>query len=307
MKKTLLVLIALLLCSSVLVGCSCQHEWLEATCTTPKTCSACGETEGEVVAHTWSDATCVAPKTCTTCGAADGEALAHTWSDATCAAPKTCTTCGAAEGEALAHTWAGTATYQTPDTCTVCGTEGEPLTSYFAANSLSANVETDTEYNYVTCGYTDETVETIGKFTATNYRIFASDDKHKAKDGFEYRAMDITIDFTGEDVYNYGTLTVCTRADYYTDTTLAEAGDKKETFTVNHQGTEYSDCTAVFENAGFSYEESIDGMRFHAECVFQVPTGYDGVVLAFYNGTIDIDGMHLHEVEDANMLLVRLA
>jgi DNA-directed RNA polymerase subunit RPC12/RpoP len=29
----------------------CEHKWLDATCTTPKTCSLCGKTEGEALGH----------------------------------------------------------------------------------------------------------------------------------------------------------------------------------------------------------------------------------------------------------------
>lgn len=29
----------------------CEHEWLDATCTTPKTCNLCGKTEGEALRH----------------------------------------------------------------------------------------------------------------------------------------------------------------------------------------------------------------------------------------------------------------
>jgi hypothetical protein len=29
----------------------CEHDWIDATCTTPKTCSLCGKTEGEALGH----------------------------------------------------------------------------------------------------------------------------------------------------------------------------------------------------------------------------------------------------------------
>ena len=41
-----------------LAGCGHEHVWVEATCSTPKTCSECGETEGEVADHKWVEATC---------------------------------------------------------------------------------------------------------------------------------------------------------------------------------------------------------------------------------------------------------
>ena len=101
MKKKLIVLALALCCLLVLSGCCFHSEWYAATCTTPKTCVKCGETEGEALGHTWTDATCTAPKTCTACNLTEGEALGHTWVDATTEAPKTCITCSATEGERI--------------------------------------------------------------------------------------------------------------------------------------------------------------------------------------------------------------
>lgn len=41
------VLVLLILLSLLLTGCSCKHEWRDATTETPKTCSICQKTEGE--------------------------------------------------------------------------------------------------------------------------------------------------------------------------------------------------------------------------------------------------------------------
>jgi len=95
-------LISLILASvivlSLFTACGCKHEWTEATCTTPKTCSLCDATEGEAPGHKWLDATCTAPKTCKNCDATDGEALGHDWAEATTEAPTTCTRCKVTEG-----------------------------------------------------------------------------------------------------------------------------------------------------------------------------------------------------------------
>lgn len=56
---------------------TCSHSWQEATCTTPKTCSKCGATEGSAAGHSWKDATCTAPKTCAKCDATEGSAVGH--------------------------------------------------------------------------------------------------------------------------------------------------------------------------------------------------------------------------------------
>lgn len=58
-----------------------EHNWTAANCTTAKTCSICGKTEGSALGHDWADATCTAPKTCkrTGCTATDGSPLGHEW------------------------------------------------------------------------------------------------------------------------------------------------------------------------------------------------------------------------------------
>lgn len=104
MKKLIAVVILVILCVSVLSGCGCEHDWKEATCTEAKSCSLCGETEGEPAGHGWNEATCTEPKTCSACSLTEGEALGHSWVDATYEAPKTCSVCGLTEGDPLEDT-----------------------------------------------------------------------------------------------------------------------------------------------------------------------------------------------------------
>ena len=54
---------------------TCNHEFIEATCETPKTCTKCGETEGVALGHIWKEATSQTPKTCTRCGVTEGDPL----------------------------------------------------------------------------------------------------------------------------------------------------------------------------------------------------------------------------------------
>ena len=107
------------------------HSWVDATCTTPKTCSTCGATEGTALGHTEEVIPAVAP-TCTETGLTEGskcavcgeiivaqevvDALGHDY-EAVVTEPDcsnggyttyTCTVCGdsyvADETEALGHT-----------------------------------------------------------------------------------------------------------------------------------------------------------------------------------------------------------
>lgn len=100
MKKILALALCLAMLAT-LTACGCKHQWTEATCLEAKTCSECGEVEGEALGHSWTDATCETPKTCSACALTEGEALGHDWQDATTEAPKTCATCAATEGERI--------------------------------------------------------------------------------------------------------------------------------------------------------------------------------------------------------------
>lgn len=104
-------------------GCDAGHTWVEADCDTAKTCSVCGETEGEALGHIWQDAEGNALDTCSGCGLTQCEALGHAWANADCDTAKTCTVCGATEGEALGHSWQET---EAGNVCSGCGTVEEP-------------------------------------------------------------------------------------------------------------------------------------------------------------------------------------
>lgn len=54
-----------------------SHEWVEANCTTPKTCSICGKTEGNPTEHIYVEATCTEARKCSACGETFGEPLGH--------------------------------------------------------------------------------------------------------------------------------------------------------------------------------------------------------------------------------------
>lgn len=114
------------------------HKWVGATCTSPKTCSVCGITEGEKLGHDLETVPAKA-STCTEGGwneyvicKREGcefstletnrtSALGHKWADPTCTSPKTCEICHATEGEALGHTYDD----DSDRVCNVCGYERE--------------------------------------------------------------------------------------------------------------------------------------------------------------------------------------
>lgn len=83
------------------------HEWTEATCTSPRTCLKCKDTEGVALGHQWKSATCTQPETCVRCGMTQGELAEHKWLAATYEAPETCQVCGTTQGEPLKISYIG--------------------------------------------------------------------------------------------------------------------------------------------------------------------------------------------------------
>ena len=84
-----------------LSACGHQHDWQEATCSSPKVCTECGVTEGEALPHTWKDATCEEPRTCSICGIEQGEPNGHDWQEATCQHPEQCAVCSSTRNSIL--------------------------------------------------------------------------------------------------------------------------------------------------------------------------------------------------------------
>lgn len=99
---------------------TCNHEWKDATCNDPKTCSICGTVEGTKLEHSWKEANCSDPKTCKLCGATEGSSLGHKWKTATCETAKKCSTCGKTEGSANGHSYVN-------GICSVCNKENPKL------------------------------------------------------------------------------------------------------------------------------------------------------------------------------------
>ena len=180
MKKSLLILLILSLL--LLSGCSCSHEWTEASCSAPKTCALCGETEGTPLQHSWRDADCENPRTCTLCGEIQGEALGHLWQEATCETGETCSRCSKSQGEPLPHAL-GTL-QKVGDTmfrkCSVCGWEEsvpfaaeaylqEKLVGTWICRSISQDSSDGSYHNEVICDWLDADTVTFrgdGTFTA---------------------------------------------------------------------------------------------------------------------------------------------
>lgn len=59
MKKIISIITMIGLCTTLLAGCGCRHEWAEADCKNDKTCTNCGQTEGEALGHSMENGACI--------------------------------------------------------------------------------------------------------------------------------------------------------------------------------------------------------------------------------------------------------
>lgn len=279
MKKVIVLGSTILATCVLLTGCHLKHEWQEATCTAPKTCTIGGETEGEP--------------------------LGHTWVDATCTEPKTCSVCGETEGEPLGHGTLTEANYQQGPVCTVCGeSTGEPLEADFEKHDLVYNTEFDTPYTYQTVCYDDTSLTTIGTVTYSDYLLTDSFEFFEVPEGYVVQAVTATYDFSDENAQGYGSLMARSWEDYYDivghDDSFERNDDDVATYTVSFNGKDYTECQSYYFTTRY-------GSNWIERTYFCVPEGYDGTVLTAVDAGISWeDGMYIYDVADENIVFFRL-
>ena len=311
MKRMIRLCLVLLVCLLAFTGCQCSHEWAQADCLTPKTCSKCDETEGEALGHDWAEASCAAPKTCTRCALTEGDVLEHSRTEVSCAAPKTCTICVLTEGEALEHTWAE-ANYQAPKTCTVCGeTEGEALPADFEELGLQIDI---TEVNVP---HTLTASGTEFALCIKSYEVYSGDDAHEALEGYEWRTVELSV----EALENLDSLSVQipTYADYnnYYDLEGFNASmapvQTNAVFalqhTVNHNGVDYTECLMQVDKDYLDQQSSVK-WEHQQTLSFRVPVGFDGIVVCVGDGaqvSSNYQQYYMDYYKDDNTLFFRLS
>ena len=87
---------------SIISSSVCFHSWVDANCTSPKTCKKCGETEGKELGHKWSEITCAAPSVCEICKQTNSYTKPHTVSSWKTVVKPTCAKEGTKEGKCSA-------------------------------------------------------------------------------------------------------------------------------------------------------------------------------------------------------------
>lgn len=138
-------------------------------------------------------------------------------------------------------------------------------------------MEENTQYDYVTFASEDPSVAVTGKVSVENYRVIPSDETHPAKDGYEWRLASIHYVFDSEAARSYGYRFGAGARDYYQG--LEDSTDSSELYTVNFNGTDYPIIRnmEVVENNWVNHVANVV-----VDTAFQVPVGYDGVILCVH-------------------------
>ncbi len=140
----------------------------------------------------------------------------------------------------------------------------------------------------------DDSKKTIvSKVWFDNYKIFDSDETHEAKDGYEWRTVDLHIAIGDDREYQHwkDCYEANLNGEYYQDM----GWDDMQKMTVNYYGKDYI-CDHVFtvlneergvdrpdyKKYGWSGEQTY---TFEYNEAFHVPKGFDGMFVGFYDGT----------------------
>ncbi|MBE5819184.1 MAG: hypothetical protein E7312_09080, partial [Clostridiales bacterium] len=256
----------------------CDHEWYAATCTAPKTCSLCGETEGEKLDHTVVFDAAEAPD-CTTDGKTEGS---H------------CSVCGeiiVAQDTIAALGHSNTVNITKEPTCdekgekvVTCSVCGESSTEEIPANGHdyddTVKLPTCTEGGSTThkckhCGYSciDSFVDPLGhdldegtetkaptctekgtlKLSCTREGCEHTEEAEIPAKGHSY-SHSVTEPTCTADGYTTHTCSVC--GDTYKDSTVAAKGHTKVDATCEADGY-CSVCNEKLEDA-LGHDEKID-------------------------------------------------
>ena len=205
--------------------------------------------------------------------------------------------------------------------CTVCGeVTAEKLPAEMELNGITEFMELGKTYELETTGYRNaaKTV-TVGKITADSYEIFESAEGFEAKEGYEWRKVEFSCFFNDEIARGFGFIIPARLEDYY-NTTLHD--DTVETVSSDDNGSvgEYTiiwhgeEMTATRKYSTYSsyWKKDEDGnsynIRYYSYAIC-VPVGYDGGVFGVYDKSIALDDAewYIHErYNEEDFLLFRL-
>ncbi len=279
------------------------------------TLTACGQ-KSPVHEHVWQEAGCLTPKTCTDCGETEGEPLGHSATEATHWAPSVCSACGEQLGEALVPDFEKYG-YKVIDASEV-PTE-HSLTVNEAGEIVSTGVQYTTGLLRSANGYRESYRSDV---VLKEREIFEGDEEHPAADGYEWRYYEFEIMLsewlTPDGRICTGGYQIGFSDDDYYDIAARDDSARGLHYTVTWQGEEYADCMRIvtFSEKWESGTTPLEGYGSvpvsNLSCYVwvRVPTGYDGAMFAFRDARDKLSpGMHIYDLPKSatdKMTFIRL-
>jgi len=139
----------------------------------------------------------------------------------------------------------------------------------------------DTSYRYIT-STPEYSYRTVGDIQLSNFRIIEGDDLREAREGWEWRIVDIRMAFGDDFAHWLGfTWAAVYGIDYYAfslDENVSSSSDGLHTIYWNGNSYEIYQRLELAGDWGDWYFEMLGTFTVHA------PIGYDGAVIAFFNG-----------------------
>ena len=293
MKKRILLIfvfaMALLLC-----GCCLSHEWVEASCTTPRTCSKCEKTEGDTLEHQWKEATCQKPKTCTGCDATEGAAKGHTLVEANYQVGEHCADCSEVFGEPVVAEFERTGrSYQALDLTTAHSgtyeyTTGKNKDTQAVTGKVSVNwaipmdPSADPMSNAINCyvpeGIQPEVISIIGLNSCM-----------EDLEGYQWRGINAGVKFS-EQRFNI----IWGYEDYYSLTQYDKDAVRNDVIADNTNGQITSSIFSVEVN-GETYDQCMmlsiswiakNNKDLNIITFYRVPENYDGCVFSLIDSRV---------------------
>lgn len=199
----------------------------------------------------------------------------------------------------------------TDDTSGTAQVESEQPAALFEENGYTISMEENVAYAYRTICHENTDLFTIGEVTVSDYHIISGDDTYTATEGYEWRIATYAFTYTDDNAWNYGNRGRCAVTDYYVGGLAHTTKDDERPLLVYYNGEEYY-CTVESTVLRAEWENRVCYVTL--EIAIQVPIGYDGIVLTFFNGvhgsenedTYLTEAATLQDIVDEDTLFFRM-
>ncbi|MDE5717416.1 MAG: hypothetical protein K2I53_07345, partial [Lachnospiraceae bacterium] len=170
---------------------------------------------------------------------------------------------------------------------TVAVTEENLMRQFSEGFGVTGNFENLTEVFMTAYENTgaDLDARITARATVTDYQVFDSDVTHDAKDGYEWKTVEMQIEYDTPDegasvFYGYDSYYIKDEEGDQGDSEYEPDWDNEATHTVSWKGQDYTECRAISTESNTGWvEEGNSSFTLILKFDFLYPKGYDGGLL----------------------------